>query len=136
MSKIGSEVTALKGILKSWASSVRRKEIDGVLANHAKDILMFDVVPPLQLKGIEAYKASWVDLFFPWYGEDGKFELSELNFSAGDSVAFATGLIQCAGYENNRRVEYTIRLTVCFEKRNGQWTVVHEHHSEPVPAQK
>lgn len=95
---------------------------------------MFDVVPPLQLEGINAYRDSWVDLFFPWYGEKGRFEVSHLKFTADDGVAFATGLIDCAGVERGKRVTYTIRLTVGFEKRDGRWTIVHEHHSEPVPA--
>jgi ketosteroid isomerase-like protein len=132
MSKAGSEASALRAILTSWAQSVRKQDLDGVLANHASNILMFDVVPPLQLRGIKAYAASWVDLFFPWFGKDGRFDLGELRITAGDRVGFATGLIHCAGIEHGKRVKYTIRLTVCFKKQEGRWMVAHEHHSEPV----
>jgi ketosteroid isomerase-like protein len=123
---------AVRQILESWAESVRRQDIDGVLAHHAPGILMFDVVPPLLVRGLEAYRASWADQFFPWYGSDGRFDLDEVRVSAGGRVAFATGLVRCAGTEAGERHELTVRLTVCFEKRNGHWAVVHEHHSEPA----
>jgi ketosteroid isomerase-like protein len=132
MLKTTSEQTVLLDIVESWAEAVRRKDIDGVVAHHAPDMLMFDVVPPLQARGLEAYRRSWIDLFFPWYGQNGRFDLSEVNVVAGEGAGFATGLIHCAGTENDKRVEFTLRLTVGFEKRNGVWTVVHEHHSEPL----
>jgi hypothetical protein len=34
-----------------------------ILAHHERDIVMFDLPPPLQCRGIEAYKQTW-DLFF------------------------------------------------------------------------
>ena len=67
-----------------------------------------------------------------WAGDDGEFVLSDVDVRAGADVAFATGLIHCAGTEDGRTVSYTVRLTVGLEKRAGVWTVVHEHHSEPV----
>jgi ketosteroid isomerase-like protein len=130
---MSSPEQAVREILESWAESVRRQDIDGVLAHHAEGILMFDVVPPLLVRGLEAYRTSWADQFFPWYGSDGRFDLDEVRVAAGDRVAFATGLIRCAGTERGKRHELIVRLTVCFEKRNGQWTIVHEHHSEPAP---
>jgi ketosteroid isomerase-like protein len=132
MNTSASDPTVLREILESWAESVRRKNIDGILAHHAEDVLLFDVVPPLQARGLEAYGTSWVDQFFPWYGNDGRYDLSEINVVAGDRAAFATALVHCAGTHDGRRAEFTLRLTVGFEKRNGTWRIVHEHHSEPL----
>jgi ketosteroid isomerase-like protein len=136
MTVTATDQTILRHLLESWADAVRRKDIDGVLAHRADDILLFDVVPPLQSRGIGEYRTSWVDQFFPWCGSDGRFELSDVEISAGDRVAFATGLIRCAGTENSTRVEYTVRLTVGFEKRDDRWIAVHEHHSEPLRADR
>ncbi len=55
----------IREVVEHWASAVRKKDMEAILAHHAPDLLMFDVPPPLQLKGIEAYKASW-SKFFPW----------------------------------------------------------------------
>jgi uncharacterized protein (TIGR02246 family) len=121
----------IRELIEAWAKSVRGKDIDGILAHHAPDIVLFDVPPPVQLRGIDAYRKSW-DQFFPWFGDSGVFEISELEITAGDDVAFGHGLIRCGGTEaNGNKVELVVRLTVGYQKINGQWTVTHEHHSEP-----
>jgi hypothetical protein len=69
----------------------------GILANHAEDILMFDVPEPLQSVGRAKYKKTW-DLFFR-YGSPGAdvFVIDELRITAGSRVAFATGLLRIGG---------------------------------------
>jgi uncharacterized protein (TIGR02246 family) len=119
-------------LIGNWAQAVREKDIDGVLAFHSDNILLFDVPEPLQSKGIDNYRKSWVDQFFPWYGDNGQFELSEIEVTAGEDVAFCHGIIECSGTANGKKVSYKIRLTVCLKKRDEQWIIEHEHHSEAV----
>jgi ketosteroid isomerase-like protein len=129
-SKAESEIHDL---LQRWASAVRSHDLNAVLAHHADDILMFDVVgPSLLLEGIDAYKQSWPQVF-RWLGDTGKFEFRDLKVSAGSDLAFATALLDCAGTELGKPVQYTLRLTICLKKAADQWIVVHEHHSEPLP---
>jgi uncharacterized protein (TIGR02246 family) len=121
----------IRELIETWAKSVRAKDIDGIIANHAPDILLFDVPPPVQSQGINEYRKSW-EQFFPWFGDSRIFEISELSITAGDDVAFCHGLIRCAGTETSGdKVTLVVRLTVCYCKIDGQWTVTHEHHSEP-----
>src|SRR3984957_2928564 len=54
----------IRDVIEPWAAAVRRRDFEGILQNHSSDIVMFDVPPPFQSKGIEAYKKTW-DLFFP-----------------------------------------------------------------------
>jgi ketosteroid isomerase-like protein len=131
MRNAGAE-TQIRTLIEEWAKAVRAENLDGILANHSAEILLFDVAPPTQAKGIEAYKKSW-DLFFPWFQKSGIFDISELNITAGDDVAFATALIRCGGTEaSGDRVELDVRLTIGLQKIEGRWTVVHEHHSIPA----
>lgn len=123
----------VREIIESWAASVRSRDIDGVLRRHAEDLLMFDVVGPVELRGLKAYRTTWLEQFFPWHGENGRFDLNNLSVFASDRLAFATALIQCAGMEEGQPVAFTLRLTVGLEKISGEWTIVHEHHSEPLP---
>jgi len=134
MNATGDKQTdALSDLLERWAAAVRAQDIDGVLRDHAPDILMFDVVGPRQIEGVEAYRAAWVDQFFPWNSTTRTFDLSRIKVSAGDTVAFATALLDCAGVEGGETVSFKLRLTVGFERRDGRWMVTHEHHSEPLP---
>src|SRR5687767_9702668 len=121
----------VRDLIERWAEAVRTENLDGIIANHGASMLMFDLPAPIQLKGIDAYKKSWNE-FFSWSKGSGVFDLSELNVTAGDDVAFATALIHCKGTEaNGDKAELGVRLTVGLRKIDGKWTVMHEHHSEP-----
>ena len=123
---------AIRELVESWAKAVRAKNLNGILANHSTDVLMFDVPPPLQSSGIEAYKKTW-ELFFSWSQDSGVFDITEMNITAGDDVAFVTALMRCAGTEENgERIELEFRLTIGLRKIGGQWIVMHEHHSIPA----
>jgi uncharacterized protein (TIGR02246 family) len=122
----------IRGIVEDWARAVRTKNIDGILANHSSDVLMFDVPPPLQSKGIEAYKKTW-DLFFSWSHDPVVFDFTTMNITAGSDVAFVTALMRCTGTEANReRIELEFRLTIGLRKVGSQWLITHEHHSIPA----
>jgi uncharacterized protein (TIGR02246 family) len=130
--RVESNEAAVRALLEAWAHSVETRDLDGIVEHHAGDILMFDV-PTVRLEGIDAYKESWLEMF-PWLGEEGRFKLSDMSIHAGEEVAFASAIIHCAGTELLRGgTELTIRLTVGLVKRDDQWTVTHEHHSEPAP---
>ncbi|HEX3384798.1 MAG TPA: nuclear transport factor 2 family protein [Mucilaginibacter sp.] len=120
----------IKALVDNWAKAVRAKDITGILADHSADILLFDVPEPFQSKGIDAYRISWEDVFFPWYGDDGNFEVNDLQVTAGTDAAFCTGIISCSGTTDGEKVSLKVRLTIGLVKTGGRWIVKHEHHSE------
>jgi len=123
---------AIRELVESWARAVRAKDLDGILANHSTDILMFDVPPPLQSKGIEAYKKTW-ELFFSWSNDPVVFDIKDMDIIAGTDVAFVAALMRCAGTEKNgERIELEFRLTIGLRRIADQWIVLHEHHSIPA----
>ena len=63
MSARTTDEITIRGLVENWARAVRAKDLGGILANHSPDILMFDVPPPLQCKGIEAYKKRGIYFF-------------------------------------------------------------------------
>src|SRR5436309_15191523 len=50
---------AIRALVEDWASSVRRRDLRGILRNHSPNIVMFDVPPPLQSNGLEPYRRTW-----------------------------------------------------------------------------
>jgi uncharacterized protein (TIGR02246 family) len=123
---------AIRTVIENWAAAVRRKDVDAILSHHAADIVMFDVPPPLQSTGIDAYKKTW-DLFFSWSHDPVVFDIMEMQVTAGENVAFATALMRCSGTEKNGTdLALDFRLTVGLQKIDGQWVITHEHHSIPA----
>ena len=124
--------TAVRDVIEGWAAAVGRKDYEGILRNHSPDLVMFDVPPPFQSKGLEAYKASW-DLFFSWSNDPIPFEVQEMNITAGADVAFVVATMRCAGPgADGKPTGLDFRLTVGLRKIDGQWTITHEHHSVPA----
>ena len=124
------EEAKIQSFIENWAQAVRSRDIDAILSHHSPDIIMFDVPPPLQSKGIEAYRKTW-ELFFK-YAKPGVFDIQELHMTADENVAFCFALMKCEDkYKNTDYVPINFRLTIGLEKINDQWIITHEHHSVP-----
>jgi ketosteroid isomerase-like protein len=117
-------------MIERWASAVHAGDMDQVLADHADDIVMFDVPPPENgVRGISAYCETWPP-FFEWQARGASFEIVELDVTASDQVAYAYALLRCATRgELEAHPEHRLRLTVGLRKEGGRWVVAHEHHS-------
>jgi uncharacterized protein (TIGR02246 family) len=133
LSKDEAEIRAL---IERWAKAVHAGDMEGVLADHTEDIVMFDVPPPNEVRGKAAYRDTWPP-FFRWQKQGAVFEIVSLDVAAGHDVAFAHGLLRCgtAG-ELQKDPGNRLRLTIGLRKLNGRWTVTHEHHSFPLPSSK
>jgi ketosteroid isomerase-like protein len=122
---------ALQELIAQWAKAVRDEDLPGIRSNHDPDILMFDVPPPFLSRGVEAYMATW-KTFYPSQARPIAFHFEELEITAGNDVAFATAIGHCDYLDHGEKTDLKFRLTMGFRKSNGQWRIVHEHHSLPA----
>lgn len=125
-----SDKREIQTLIEKWAVAVHAGDMEGVLADHVDDIVMFDVPPPNDgIRGIDAYRESWPP-FFEWQASGGTFEIVSMDVTAGDDVAFAHALLRCGtpdgiAKDPSRR----LRLTLGLRRERGRWVVAHEHHS-------
>jgi uncharacterized protein (TIGR02246 family) len=124
----------IQTLIENWAEAVHAGDLDAVLADHASDIVMFDVPPPYDgVRGIDAYREVWPP-FFEWQAKGASFEIVSLDVTAGDDVAYAHALLRCGmPQELAEKPENRLRLTLGLRKEQGRWVVAHEHHSFPLP---
>ena len=121
----------IRTLIENWALAVRNKDIDGILAYHADDIVMYDVPAPYQSVGIEAYRKTW-DIFFK-YTKPGVFDIDELHIIADEHIAFCYATMKCSdSADTGEYVELPFRLTIGLKKIVDQWIIIHEHHSIPA----
>ncbi|MGI5167285.1 YybH family protein [Spirillospora sp. CA-253888] len=122
----------IRALIERWAAAVHGGDLDGVVTDHADDIVMFDVPPPSRgVRGIDAYRAVWPP-FFEWQAQGALFEIDSLEVTAGEDVAFAHALLRCGTpQELADAPDLRLRLTLGLRKHDGRWTVLHEHHSFP-----
>jgi ketosteroid isomerase-like protein len=130
----GTAETQIRALIEAWADAVRRHDYPGVLAHHDQGIVMFDVPPPLQSHGIDAYRKTW-DLFFRYHQPSQAFDIEELAITAGQDVAFAVAIMRChpgASTVPSEQDGLLFRLTIGLRKVDGEWRIAHEHHSVPA----
>jgi uncharacterized protein (TIGR02246 family) len=124
-----SDEDQIRTLITRWASAAHTGDMEGVLVDHAADIVMFDVPPPHDgVHGLDAYRETWPG-FFRWQ-QTASFDILSLDVVAGEKVAYAYALLRCGTpQELAEHPETRLRLTVGLRKEDGRWTVAHEHHS-------
>lgn len=122
----------IQELLEKWADTNLSGQQDQVLVNHAPDVTIFDVLPPLKYEGADTYRKSWDD-WQPTMEGPGLFKIHDLKITAGDDVAFAHCLIQCGGtHPDGRKFEDWVRATFCLCQMEGKWLITHQHISMPL----
>jgi uncharacterized protein (TIGR02246 family) len=123
----------IRDLIERWARAVHAGDMEAVLADHADDIVMFDVPPPQDgVRGIDAYRETWPP-FFEWQAQGAIFEIVSLEVTAGEEVAYAHALLRCAKpQELAAHPDKRLRLTLGLRRERDRWVVAHEHHSFPI----
>lgn len=123
-----AEIRALVG---AWSKALEAKDLDGLTAGYASDVLVFAVQPPYQASGVEAYRAVW-KACLPFFPAEFKSEHRDLKITVSGDLAFAHCLhhIEPVG-EGHPAGQTWVRVTVCYRRIDGRWRVVHEHVSIP-----
>ncbi len=125
----------IRAIIERRVTSVGNKDIDGLMARQAPEVLSFDVVDPLQHVGAESIRNRLSDWFASYKGSIG-YEIRELGIVAGERIAFCHYLFRITGTLNaGGEVAMWVRATVCLERTDNTWLIVHEHQSVPFDAE-
>ena len=107
--KTPSDEADIRALIERWAQAVHAGDLDGVLADHASDIVMFDVPPPHDgVRGIAEYQATWPP-FFVWQRQGASFEIVLLEVTTATTSRSPTSC-SAAGPARSWRA---IRRTVC-----------------------
>jgi uncharacterized protein (TIGR02246 family) len=122
----------IRELIEGLVKAIRAKEISGVMSVFAPEVISFDLGPPLRHGGGEKFMIRWQQLFESYEGPID-YEVSDLNITAGDDIAFSYSLNRISGTtKNSQKVDRWLRWTACYRKTNDKWRIVHEQVSVPV----
>jgi ketosteroid isomerase-like protein len=125
----------IRFILDEWVNALRVKDSDKILSLYSLEVAAFDVVPPLQYVGTEAYGKSFHRMFDAYRGPIA-FETRDLSIAVGVDVAFSHSLVRTSGtMKSGEETDRWLRRTLCLRKIGGKWLIAHEHVSLPVNLQ-
>jgi uncharacterized protein (TIGR02246 family) len=122
-----ADIARIRELIEAWRQAVLAKDTNALVSHYAHDVVVFDVVPPASLKGIERYRENWQRWFDSMKGPL-IFEMREVEVAASGDLAYAHSVNRVAVGEQ----EDIVRATVCFRRIDGDWRVVHEHASVPL----
>jgi uncharacterized protein (TIGR02246 family) len=125
------EDTQIHEFMDGLAQALRAKDINALMAHYAPDNVTFDLRPPTQVRGADAYRKNFEAWFASVQGSID-YEIRDLRIAMRDDVAFCHYL----GHVRSTRTtgeksDYWVRVTTGLEKMRGQWMVTHEHISVP-----
>ena len=118
--------------MDALAQALRAKDINALMAHYAPGIVTFDLRPPLQVQGVDAYRKNFEAWFAAVQGPID-YEIRDLRITVSDDIAFCHSLNHVKSTRTSgERVDYWVRVTSGLQKLNGRWMVTHEHVSVPI----
>jgi ketosteroid isomerase-like protein len=126
------ETSDIRRLVGRLVDLLRTKDLDGLSAVYADDIVSFDVEPPLQHVGRAAKLHNWENAFAVF--DELSYELRDLDVTVGGEVAFAHGFGRLSGTlaDGSRTNGIWVRVTFCLRRIEGDWLIVHDQASVPL----
>jgi ketosteroid isomerase-like protein len=124
----------IKALEEQFVADVNAHNLDAIMSHYSNDVLVFDVVPPRQYVGADAYRKDWEGLLgeFKTY----KLDISDLSVSSDGQLAWSHSIQHLGGTQvvkkKTHKIDMTVRVTDVYKKINGEWKIVHEHVSMPI----
>lgn len=125
---------AIRQLYDGWAKAFRIHDVDAIMSFYAPGdaLVAYDVVPPLQFRGNDAYRKDYVE-FLAQYDGPIEVEYRDMRIVAGKDVGFIHCLERFTGtLKNGQKSDLWIRATSGVRKINGKWLIVHDHISVPA----
>jgi ketosteroid isomerase-like protein len=124
----------IERMFDDWDRAFEARDVNGTMAMYAPGagLTAYDVVPPLQYKGADAYRKDYVALFDEF---DGPIHVEDRDqhIEVQGELAFAYGLERMTGkLKDGTPVDMWMRYTEGLKIIGKDWKVVHEHVSVPI----
>jgi ketosteroid isomerase-like protein len=131
--KSGDEA-AIRALEQNFSDAVRAKDVDKIMGNYepGQKLVVFDVIPPREYVGWDAYKKDWQG-FLSTFNGPISFDIDGLEITAAATLAYGYSFQHVAGKTTGGEpIDMVVRVTDVYRKTGGKWLIVHEHISVPV----
>jgi ketosteroid isomerase-like protein len=133
-----NDVAQIKALEQTFQDAFRAKDLAAIMKVYAPgdQLFVFDVTPPRQYAGFDAYKKDWEDTLAIFDGPI-TIEMTDLTITAeGHGLAYGHSIQHVTGKtKSGDPVDLTVRVTDVYKKIGGKWLIVQEHVSVPVDLQ-
>ena len=132
---VRSDLPAIRAVIDAIIKAVRAGDVDAFLALCAPDIVVFDLLPPLEHKGMDAIRRNWTAALGS-FERPIEYDVDHLELAIGADVAWSRSLTRFGGVtKDGKHVTQLLRSTLGFRKIAGRWKIMHQHVSVPFDMQ-
>ncbi|RDC58802.1 YybH family protein [Adhaeribacter pallidiroseus] len=125
----------IQAIIDNRVQGVKNKDVNQATRDYSPEVILFDIVDPLERQGIEAVK-SRLQEWLASLAEIKNFEIQNSQIQAADDIAFVISFNHIdAVNTNGNQLNMWWRETTCYRKMNGKWQITHAHSSVPFNPQ-
>jgi uncharacterized protein (TIGR02246 family) len=129
-----ADSAAIQALEDTYNAGFNSKDSDKVMSVYlpGKDLFVFDVVPPREYRGWQAYKKDFEELFSAFPGPL-KNTIAEQTIHVVGSIAYGHN-VQTTEFtaKDGTKMKIISRTTDIYRKTNGKWLIVEEHNSVPI----
>lgn len=119
----------IRGAIDGFMQAFEAKDLNGILACYAPDVVVYDMMPPLRRSGMQEWRGVWEKSLNMMKG-DIQTELRDLHIDVNGDLAVCHALNHFV-MTGGEQADIWFRWTATFRKISGKWLVTHEHTSVP-----
>ena len=129
---ISDDEAKIRALENSFTAAVNAKDVDAMMKVYVPDVVVFDVIPPRQYVGVDAYREDWQNVFALFKGPV-KFSITDLHVEADGNLGYSHSIQHLSGSDmHGKTIDLVVRVTDGYRKVDGKWLKAHEHVSVPV----
>jgi ketosteroid isomerase-like protein len=118
--------------LDDFKNAFEARDTKALMALYTPDIVAYDIVPPLQYVGLDAYGKNFAG-FFSQYKGPLTVEDRDCDIHSSGDLAIVTCLQHVSGtLTSGQTSSVWLRVTSGLRKVNGKWLNFHDHVSVPA----
>ena len=128
------DVAKIRALEDQFVAAFNAKNVDAIMNVYVPDetLVVFDVVPPRQYVGANAYRKDW-EAFLVLFKGPLQFKISDLSITTDGNLGYSHSIQHVSGTDmKGQPLNFTVRVTDAYRKINGKWLIIHEHVSVPV----
>ncbi|HXE07690.1 MAG TPA: nuclear transport factor 2 family protein [Acidobacteriaceae bacterium] len=130
--KNGDEA-AIRQWFAAFTKAFEARDLNATMAFYSPDVVAYDLVPPLQYVGGDAYRKDF-ETFYSGFKGPLHVEVRDMHIHVSGDLAVIEAVYQVSGTQasNGQPTSMWIRNTSVLRKANGHWLDIHDHVSVPV----
>ena len=120
-------------LLLARRAAVHDGRCEDALADLSKDIVSYDLQPPLQFFGNDARDAEGMRAWLQTWRGSVSLTMPDPTVTIDGDLAVVRGLSRMQGEKKDTGpLELWYRSTFALQRAAGTWCIFHEHHSVPM----